>query len=259
MRIEKEGPYGDIVLVERPGDIPQNILACAVAVSGGNLEWKYDKTNSSCKCSVFINSKLLAEATGANQKVAKRETSVLGIQELQKYYYTIKIKQNISGDANVTTTTMLSQTSKHDSIPNDNIGMKLMKLMGWTGGGLGKSEQGIVEPVTVKQQISREGLGLKMKSCSTNELKLKAKDIMRKYLAGDMRNDLIFSSDFTNDERATIHQLARQLGLKSHSYGPKNQRMLVVSRKIDVWDLVDEIKSLGGKTEKYELIKPSTN
>lgn len=259
MRIQEEGPYGDIVIVKRPGDIPQNTLACAVAASGSNLEWKYDRDNNNCKCSVFINSKLLAEAIGTNQKVVKRETSILGIKELQKYYYTIEIKQNISGDANITATSMLSQTSNQDSIPNDNIGMKLMKLMGWSGGGLGKSEQGIVEPVTVKQQISREGLGLKMKSYSTNDLKTKAKDIMRKYLAGDMKNDLIFSSDFSNDERAVIHQIARQLGLKSHSYGPKNQRTLVVCRKIAIRDLVDEIKDLGGKTDKYELIEPIRN
>lgn len=46
------------------------------------------------------------------------------------------------------------------------------------------------------------------------------------------------------------------MGLKSHSYGPKNQRTLVVSRKIDVRDLVEELRSLGGITSKYELIEP---
>lgn len=39
-----------------------------------------------------------------------------------------------------------------------------------------------------------------------NDIKLKAKDIIRKYLSGDMRDDLVFSDDFTNDERAVIHQ-----------------------------------------------------
>lgn len=41
----EESPFGDIVLVERPGDLPQTILACAVNVSGGNIEWKINKTN----------------------------------------------------------------------------------------------------------------------------------------------------------------------------------------------------------------------
>ncbi|KZC14465.1 NF-kappa-B-repressing factor [Dufourea novaeangliae] len=250
-------PFGDIVLIERPGDIPQNILASALNKSGGDLEWKFDRVNNSCKCSIFVNSKLLAEAMGLTQKLAKKDASVIGLQKLQKYYYTIKIKQNIHGGANVTTTTMLNDTSKEDSISDDNIGRKLMKLMGWTGGGLGKSQQGIVEPVTIKQQISRKGLGLKSSSCTTNDLKNKSKDIMRKYLAGDMKDDLIFSADFTNDERAIIHQVARQMGLKSNSYGPKKERTLVVSRKIDIRDLVEELKSLGGVTSKYELIEPT--
>ncbi|XP_031849211.1 NF-kappa-B-repressing factor [Nomia melanderi] len=253
----QDHPFGDIVLIDRPDDIPQNALAWAINASGGNLEWKFDRAGDSSKCSILVNSKLLAEATSANQKLAKKEASIAGLQKLQKYYYTIKIKHNVSTNASVTTTTMLKDSSKDDSISDDNIGKKLMKLMGWTGGGLGKSQQGIVEPVTIKQQISREGLGLKSNSCTMNDLKNKSKDIMRKYLAGDMKNDLVFSADFTNDERAIIHQVARQMGLKSHSYGPKNQRTMVVSRKIDVRDLVEELKSLGGTTNKYELIEPT--
>lgn len=43
------------------------------------------------KCNIFVNSKLLAEACGSNQKLAKKEASVIGLYELQKYYYTIKV------------------------------------------------------------------------------------------------------------------------------------------------------------------------
>lgn len=40
-------PYGDIVLVERSGDVPQSTLACSVGISGSNLEWKYTKKDHS--------------------------------------------------------------------------------------------------------------------------------------------------------------------------------------------------------------------
>lgn len=254
-----ETPFGDIVLVERPGDLPQTVLACAVNVSGGNIEWKINKTNANMwQCIVLINSKQLAEAYGTNQKLAKKEASVLGLRELQKYYYTIKIKNNFVEETNVTATTMLQNTSSPESISDDNIGKKLMKLMGWTGGGLGKSQQGIVEPVIVKQQVSREGLGLKVKSSNLRELEHKCRDILKQYLMGDMKTDLVFSPEFTNEERTVIHKLARQMGLKSHSNGPKDQRKLVISRKIDIKDLVIELKNHGGNTDKYELIKPSS-
>jgi len=32
-------------------------------------------------------------------------------------------------------------------LANDNIGNKLLKMMGWTGGGLGKYNQGRIDPI----------------------------------------------------------------------------------------------------------------
>ena len=40
-----------------------------------------------------------------------------------------------------------------------NIGHKLLSLMGWAGGGLGKDGAGIAEPVTATTVFGREGLG----------------------------------------------------------------------------------------------------
>lgn len=251
-------PYGDVIIVERFDDLPQNSLVSSINASGGNVKWSFDKKSESCcNCRIFVNSKLLASANGANQKLAKKAASAAGLAILKKHYYTIKIKHHINPSVNITTAAMLKTNVQEASISDDNVGNKLMRLMGWTGGGLGKSQQGIVEPVTIKQQISREGLGLKSNSCTMKDLKNKCKDIMKKYRAGNMRDDLVFSDNFNNDERAIMHQVARQMGLKSHSYGPKDKRTMVVSRKIDTRDLVEELKSLGGVTTKYELIEPT--
>lgn len=43
----------------------------------------------------------------------------------------------------------------------DNIGNKLMKRMGWTGGALGKTGQGVTEPIPIKIKVSRGGLGFR--------------------------------------------------------------------------------------------------
>lgn len=104
-----------------------------------------------------------------------------------------------------------------------------MKLMGWSGGGLGKSQQGIIEPVTLvsatiyvkriltsffdififaifrlQQQLSRKGLGLHTNSLNIPQLKAKCSSIFEKFLIGDMENDIVFS-DFTKHERKAIH------------------------------------------------------
>lgn len=47
------------------------------------------------------------------------------------------------------------------------------------------------------------------------------------------------------------------MGLKSRSHGPSDRRKLVISRKVNIRSLVEELKSLGGTTEKYELIEPT--
>ena len=43
----------------------------------------------------------------------------------------------------------------------DSVGHKLLKMMGWSGGGLGKGGSGISEPITAASVINREGLGTK--------------------------------------------------------------------------------------------------
>lgn len=37
----RDNPYGDIVLWERPGEIPQSTLGNSANISGVNLDWKY--------------------------------------------------------------------------------------------------------------------------------------------------------------------------------------------------------------------------
>ncbi len=46
-----------------------------------------------------------------------------------------------------------------NKIDASNVGHKLLQMMGWTGGGLGRNQEGIAEPVAHKTVYRREGIG----------------------------------------------------------------------------------------------------
>ena len=53
--------------------------------------------------------------------------------------------------------------------------------------------------------------------------------------------------------------IARRLGLKSKSFGKKEDRFITISRKFNGDDVIAELLAKGGSNEKYDLIPPSTN
>jgi len=67
-------------------------------------------------------------------------------------HYKIQVKQNLDSKSNVTVTT--KEMKPQECMPDNDwkasscIGEELMRRMGWTGGGLGKSEQGVIEPMS---------------------------------------------------------------------------------------------------------------
>lgn len=251
----------DIVLFEYSNDAPQSIISRAASSFNLNIDWNYDKVTEGSSCIILLNKNKLGEGVGLTQKDAKKEASAVALEELRKQYYTIKVTKNLTPNftGNITMQ-KASGSSESEAIGNDNVGSKMMKLMGWTGGGLGKKSQGIVEPVSVQQQMTREGLGLRPGLYNMHVFKKKCTDVLRAFARNeDTSTDLVFSPSFTNEERAMIHQISKQLGLKSQSYGPKSERTLMISRKISPRELVNELLQLGGSTEKYQLIEPTEN
>ena len=101
----------------------------------------------------------------ATKSDAKLLASDKAVEELKKSCWTIQVKKWHS-EADVNRGEVLDNPEKKsaesEAIPDSNIGNKLLRMMGWTGGGVGKEGQGIAERVSAEQGtvINKEGLGL---------------------------------------------------------------------------------------------------
>ena len=147
--------------------------------------------------------------------------------------------------------------SRAGSIPDSNIGSKLLKLMGWAGGGVGKHGQGIAEPVQSSGVVNREGLGLQSERGISRDFVPKILTIVNEYIASGRQDDLRFAPTFSKEERALIHRECQKLGLKTHSHGKGDERFLVVSRKRSANQLLSHVIGSGGETSKYVLLPPA--
>ena len=121
-----------------------------------------------------------------------------------------------------------------NGIAQSNVGHKLLKMMGWTGGGLGKGGQGISEPIRAADFNNRQGIkyfviyiyiyiyiydlardcpNMKWNSfigfgSSQTDIQFKSKirKLLEEYTSSHNPYDLIFTPDFSSEQRATIHK-----------------------------------------------------
>ncbi|XP_046388796.1 NF-kappa-B-repressing factor [Ischnura elegans] len=258
----------DFVIVKdnRQNESPLGILLRSSSASGFQTEVKVTGKDRDFKCEIFINGKLFASTEANTKKLCKDEAAKKVLDQLQTTCFTLFVKSMFLSDGEVgkshfeeSKSEANTPVSQHNLLHKDNIGNKLLRLMGWSGGGLGANQQGIEEPVSAQEHVKRAGLGLdSQESKPGKEFKAKAWKILRDFAQepGGCNKDLVFSSDFSREERAEIHQMAHKLHLKSRSYR-KTDRQLVVSHKYHMKDIVAELRNCGGSNDKYELIPPN--
>ncbi|XP_046668326.1 uncharacterized protein LOC124359544 isoform X6 [Homalodisca vitripennis] len=204
-------------------------------------------------CEISIDNEILSSGRGSTVKEAKEIAAEEGLNKLRKTCYTIQVKQAFFSDnPSLTKDNPVQETDL--PIPQDNIGSKMMQKMGWTGSGLGKQQQGIQTPVQASSQIvQRAGIG-----CTNHhQLQGRFREVFQNYIASKSDHDLVFASDFSSEERKTLHQLARKFNLRTKSFGKDNDRHLVVSKMLAPVDLLELLLDCGGENEKYLLISPT--
>nr|XP_019553721.2 uncharacterized protein LOC109423234 [Aedes albopictus] len=146
-------------------------------------------------------------------------------------------------------------------IGESNLGFKLLQKLGWTGGSLGSKNQGIVDPINCQIKIGRQGLGSgpaekKQGEEANKKGKINTRNetygidinfyrqMMRNFKNSDLEYDLVFSSEFTKEERALFHNMAQNLQLKTRSYGNDNdgtRQFVLLGRKLPPHELLERI------------------
>ncbi|KAL7645763.1 UNVERIFIED_CONTAM: hypothetical protein RMT77_002658 [Armadillidium vulgare] len=234
----------------------------------------FGSRNEKCILTTKVNGQTLklGEAIDNERKKGQENAVINAVENLLKKCFTIEIKKRASNDGEISMDS-LNQQNKNEqnseeekSIGNNNVGAKMLKLMGWSGGGLGKNEDGIKEPISVTTPIGRSGLGVKNENAATPIFKMKVKGVLdemrSKVLASvdNVVNDIVFSSELSNEQRKHIHLIVRHQykQLNTHSYGKNQNRYLVVRPKVDIKKLIRCVLSQGGSTDKYGIHKPGT-
>lgn len=90
----------------------------------------------------------------------------------------------------------------NQQLKEDNLGFKMLKSLGWKGGSLGSSGNGIIDPNNLEIKISRLGLGSETDSFDPKYFR----NLLQNFKNNQLEYDLVFSSEFTKEERAQVHQ-----------------------------------------------------
>ncbi|XP_074655627.1 NF-kappa-B-repressing factor-like [Tubulanus polymorphus] len=254
------GSLADFIILEHGYVTEPNPISIMHSSSTFNkTKMEFDFSDGRSRLS--LNGDLIAEVTPTQEMtpgVKKTKLCEIALGKLRKMCWTIEVKKAHTSETGVSRDEILGEINKQSETLNDsNIGSKMLKKMGWSGGGIGKDGNGISEPIKADLTvIKRQGFGLQKEQGISKDFVENIRITLRNYMRSRDETDLSFTSEFSKEERALIHQEGSKLGLKTQSRGTADERYLIVSRKRDLSQLISHIQRSGGSTSKYELLPP---
>ncbi|KAH8347017.1 hypothetical protein KR059_004106, partial [Drosophila kikkawai] len=194
---------------------------------------------------VLLNDEVIASGQGENLKVAKMAAFKQALLLIQSHCYsiklnatreTIKVEKSKNG-VNINVTKESADSLGDRKLDASNKGYHMMRMMGWTGGGLGRQKQGREEPVGYLLKSNRTGLG----SINLQGSLAEYRKLIENYVNSDDMRDMQFEPTFSKEERAAFHQMASRLGLRSNSYGTGESRRLLITKKVSYSTILTEV------------------
>ncbi|EAT39803.1 AAEL008419-PA [Aedes aegypti] len=216
---------------------------------------------------------VVQKAVDGGEKAAKKAIKLAFVETMAKHCYTIIRKKRPTQMTNTNVERKqvegavdhqgrtIKQDYKEQKIGESNLGFKLLQKLGWSGGSLGSKNEGIVDPINCQIKIGRQGLGSgpaekKQGEEANKKGKINTRNesygidinfyrqMMQNFKDSYLEYDLVFSSEFTKEERALFHSMAQQLQLKTRSYGNDNdgtRQFVLLGRKLPPHELLERI------------------
>ncbi|CAG0881327.1 unnamed protein product [Darwinula stevensoni] len=236
-----------------------SMLTSSAAFSKADLCFLFNREDEKMtRCDIRLNDVQVASGWGPSEAAAKTEACKTAICSLQAKCFTVRVKSFNTSDKEVSKGQVEFETDvQEQTIGEDNIGNRLLKMMGWQGGGLGKEGSGITEPLQMARVCDRQGLGSAQSTGVSKEFCKTIEEIIKEYATSSTLNDLAFTPEFTRDERKEIHTISHKFNLKSHSHGKDDSRYLVLSKKLTSRAIIRHLIEDAGTNDKYELIPPT--
>lgn len=194
------GLLSDVIKFEFPDDFQAGLNKTISTMQKiGKLEMKFESEQK--KFFYIFNGTIIGEGFGVGKKEAKKVADENFMATLAANCYTIKHKKAFFTVEDIVTPNQTEAAAQDpDKLKEDNLGFKMLKMLGWTGGSLGSKGDGIVDPVSCEIKIGRGGLGAGSELDSK-----KIRELLRNFKNSQVEYDLVFSKEFTKEERAAVH------------------------------------------------------